>query len=220
MASGTGRNGTERFGDWLVGESGETQGCRYFLKKDNVCGKVVSMRIGMGYDVHRLVEGRDLIIGGVKIPYEKGLLGHSDADVLLHAIMDALLGAAALGDIGKHFPDTDPAYKGISSIKLLEKVGELLEENHVFIENIDATIIAQAPKMRPHIDTMRENIAKALLIDVGQVNVKATTEEGLGFTGSGEGISSQAICLVTTPFDLTAQAMQGGCGSCSGCPKN
>lgn len=193
---------------------------RYFLKKDNVCGKVVSMRIGMGYDVHRLVEGRDLIIGGVKIPYEKGLLGHSDADVLLHAIMDALLGAAALGDIGKHFPDTDPAYKGISSIKLLEKVGELLEENHVFIENIDATIIAQAPKMRPHIDTMRENIAKALLIDVGQVNVKATTEEGLGFTGSGEGISSQAICLVTTPYDLTAQAVQGGCGSCSGRPKN
>ena len=159
----------------------------------------------MGYDVHRLVEGRALIIGGVKIPYEKGLLGHSDADVLLHAIMDALLGAAALGDIGKHFPDTDPAYKGISSIKLLEKVGELLEENHVFIENIDAT---------------RENIAKALLIDVGQVNVKATTEEGLGFTGSGEGISSQAICLVTTPFDLTAQAMQGGCGSCSGGPKS
>lgn len=193
---------------------------RYFLKKDNVCGKVVSMRIGMGYDVHRLVEGRDLIIGGVKIPYEKGLLGHSDADVLLHAIMDALLGAAALGDIGKHFPDTDPAYKGISSIKLLEKVGELLEENHVFIENIDATIIAQAPKMRPHIDTMRENIAKALVIDVGQVNVKATTEEGLGFTGSGEGISSQAICLVTTPYDLTAQAVQGGCGSCSGCPKS
>lgn len=193
---------------------------RYFLKKDNVCGKVVSMRIGMGYDVHRLVEGRDLIIGGVKIPYEKGLLGHSDADVLLHAIMDALLGAAALGDIGKHFPDTDPTYKGISSIKLLEKVGELLEENHVFIENIDATIIAQAPKMRPHIDTMRENIAKALLIDVGQVNVKATTEEGLGFTGSGEGISSQAICLVTTPYDLTAQAVQGGCGSCSGCPKS
>ena len=197
-------------------------GWRIWIQRpgNNVCGKVVSMRIGMGYDVHRLVEGRDLIIGGVKIPYEKGLLGHSDADVLLHAIMDALLGAAALGDIGKHFPDTDPAYKGISSIKLLEKVGELLEENHVFIENIDATIIAQTPKMRPHIDAMRENIAKALLIDVGQVNVKATTEEGLGFTGSGEGISSQAICLVTTPFDLTAQAMQGGCGSCSGCPKN
>ena len=188
------------------------------IKKDTE--RIFIMRIGMGYDVHKLVENRDLIIGGVKIPYEKGLLGHSDADVLLHAIMDALLGAAALGDIGKHFPDTDPAYKGISSIKLLEKVGELLEENHVFIENIDATIIAQAPKMRPHIDTMRENIAKALLIDVGQVNVKATTEEGLGFTGSGEGISSQAICLVTTPFDLTAQAMQGGCGSCSGCPKS
>ena len=206
-----------------TGQSGfGLAGWRIWIQRlgNNVCGKVVSMRIGMGYDVHRLVEGRDLIIGGVKIPYEKGLLGHSDADVLLHAIMDALLGAAALGDIGKHFPDTDPAYKGISSIKLLEKVGELLEENHVFIENIDATIIAQAPKMRPHIDTMRENIAKALLIDVGQVNVKATTEEGLGFTGSGEGISSQAICLVTTPFDLTAQAMQGGCGNCSGCPKS
>ena len=193
LAPGTGRNGTERFGDWLVGEAGETQGCRYFFK-NSVCGKVVSMRIGMGFNAMSEDE--------------------------LHAIMDALLGAAALGDIGKHFPDTDPAYKGISSIKLLEKVGELLEENHVFIENIDATIIAQAPKMRPHIDTMRENIAKALLIDVGQVNVKATTEEGLGFTGSGEGISSQAICLVTTPFDLTAQAMQGGCGSCSGCPKS
>ena len=204
----------------LAGESGKTQGCQYFLKKDNVCGKVVSMRIGMGYDVHRLVEGRDLIIGGVKIPYEKGLLGHSDADVLLHAIMDALLGAAALGDIGKHFPDTDPAYKGISSIKLLEKVGELLEENHVFIENIDATIIAQRPKMRPHIEQMEKNIAEALHIETNQVNVKATTEEGLGFTGSGEGISSQAICLVTTPYDLTAQAVQGGCGSCSGCPKN
>ena len=149
------------------------------------------MRIGMGYDVHRLVEGRDLIIGGVKIPYEKGLLGHSDADVLLHAIMDALLGAAALGDIGKHFPDTDPAYKGISSIKLLEHVGELLEKEAYWIENIDATIIAQAPKMRPYIDTMRENIAKALKIDISQVNVKATTEEGLGFTGSKEGISSQ-----------------------------
>ena len=178
------------------------------------------MRVGMGYDVHKLVEGRDLIIGGVRIPHTLGLLGHSDADVLLHAIMDALLGAAALGDIGKHFPDIDPQYKGISSIKLLEHVAALLDENGYVVENIDATIIAQAPKMRPHIDTMRENIAKALLIDVGQVNVKATTEEGLGFTGSGEGISSQAICLVTTPFDLTAQAMQGGCGSCSGCPKN
>ncbi|MBQ8231467.1 MAG: 2-C-methyl-D-erythritol 2,4-cyclodiphosphate synthase [Lachnospiraceae bacterium] len=177
------------------------------------------MRIGMGYDVHRLVEGRDLIMGGVKIPYEKGLLGHSDADVLLHAIMDALLGAAALGDIGKHFPDTDPAYKGISSVKLLEKVGELLNENGFLIENIDATIIAQAPKMRPHIDTMRDNIAAALDIEVSQVNVKATTEEGLGFTGSGEGISSQAICMLTSPFDLTAQQIAGGCGGCSGCSK-
>ena len=147
------------------------------------------MRIGMGYDVHRLVEGRDLIVGGVKIEYEKGLLGHSDADVLLHAIMDALLGAAALGDIGKHFPDTDPKYKGISSIKLLEHVGNLLSENNFFIGNIDATIIAQAPKFRPYIDMMNENIARALNIDIDQVNVKATTEEGLGFTGSGEGIS-------------------------------
>ena len=153
------------------------------------------MRIGMGYDVHRLTEGRKLIIGGVDIPYEKGLLGHSDADVLLHAIMDALLGAAALGDIGKHFPDSDPAYKGISSMELLDKVGQLLEDNSFLIENIDATIIAQAPKMRPYIDTMRENIARVLQIEVSQVNVKATTEEGLGFTGTGEGISSQAVCL-------------------------
>lgn len=178
------------------------------------------MRIGMGYDVHRLVEGRDLIMGGVKIPYEKGLLGHSDADVLLHAIMDALLGAAALGDIGKHFPDTDPAYKGISSILLLEKVGELLAENRFFIENIDATIIAQAPKMRSHIDTMRENIANALKIQVDQVNVKATTEEGLGFTGTGEGISSQAICMLTTPYDMMGQTIAGGCEGCPGCRKN
>lgn len=177
------------------------------------------MRVGMGYDVHRLVEGRDLIMGGVKIPYEKGLLGHSDADVLLHAIMDALLGAAALGDIGKHFPDSDPAYKGISSILLLKKVGELLLEKGFLIENIDATIIAQAPKMRPHIDTMRENIAQALEIDVNCVNVKATTEEGLGFTGTGEGISSQAICMLTSPFDLTAREIQGGCAGCPGCSR-
>lgn len=154
------------------------------------------MRIGMGYDVHKLVPERDLIMGGVKIPHELGLLGHSDADVLLHAIMDALLGAAALGDIGKHFPDTDPAYKGISSIKLMEHVGILVSEAGFVIENIDATIIAQRPKMRPHIDRMRENIANALQIDVSQVNVKATTEEGLGFTGTEEGISSQAICLL------------------------
>ena len=177
------------------------------------------MRVGMGYDVHRLVEGRDLILGGVKIPYEKGLLGHSDADVLVHAVMDALLGAAGLGDIGKHFPDSDPAYKGISSMVLLEKVGALLGEKGFFVENIDATIIAQAPKMRPFIDTMRENIAGVLEMDTSCVNVKATTEEGLGFTGTGEGISSQAICMLTSPFDLTAQQVSGGCGGCSGCTK-
>lgn len=154
------------------------------------------MRIGMGYDVHRLVEDRDLILGGVKIPYEKGLLGHSDADVLLHAIMDALLGAAALGDIGKHFPDTDPAYKGISSVELLKHVGGLLAEHGYRIGNIDATIIAQRPKMAPHIQAMRENTAKALNIDVDQINIKATTEEGLGFTGEGLGIASNAICMI------------------------
>ena len=154
------------------------------------------MRVGMGYDVHRLVEGRDLIIGGVKIPYEKGLLGHSDADVLLHAIMDALLGAAALGDIGKHFPDTDPKFKGADSRALLREVCRLLDEAGYRVINIDATIIAQAPKMRPHIDTMRQNIADDLGIELSQVNVKATTEEGLGFTGTGEGISSQAVCLI------------------------
>lgn len=180
------------------------------------------MRIGMGYDVHKLVEGRKLILGGVEIPYEKGLLGHSDADVLLHAIMDALLGAAALGDIGKHFPDTDPAYKGTSSIRLLEHVANLLEEHQFLIENIDATIIAQRPKMRPYIDTMRENIAKALKIEADQINVKATTEEGLGFTGSGEGISSQAICMLEkvmnySSVDVTVQT--GGCAGCQGCKK-
>lgn len=179
------------------------------------------MRIGMGYDVHRLVPNRDLIMGGVRIPYEKGLLGHSDADVLLHAIMDALLGAAALGDIGKHFPDTDLQYKGISSVKLLEHVGELLEENCFFIENIDATIIAQAPKMRPYIDEMRTNIAGALGIDISQVNVKATTEEGLGFTGTGEGISSQAICLLTSPRSMATMevGMERGCAGCGGCTR-
>ena len=156
----------------------------------------------MGYDVHKLTENRDLIMGGVNIPYEKGLLGHSDADVLLHAIMDSLLGAAALGDIGKHFPDTDPKYKGISSIKLLTHVGELLEKNNFKILNIDSTIIAQAPKMAPHINTMRENIAKALNIDITQINVKATTEEGLGFTGKKEGISSQKYLLINIKIKL------------------
>lgn len=185
------------------------------------------MRVGMGYDVHKLVENRALIIGGVTIPYEKGLLGHSDADVLLHAVMDALLGAAALGDIGKHFPDTDPQYKGISSIKLLQKVGSLLEEHCFLIENIDATIIAQAPKMLPYIDEMQKNIADALGIETSQVNVKATTEEGLGFTGQGEGISSQAVCMLATPsslmdmqVDITQEeVISGQCGSCQGCPK-
>jgi 2-C-methyl-D-erythritol 2,4-cyclodiphosphate synthase len=178
-----------------------------------------SMRIGTGYDVHRLVEGRKCIIGGVEIPYEKGLDGHSDADVLLHAICDALLGAAALGDIGKWFPDTDPEWEGADSLKLLEKVGEILADHYYLIENIDSTIIAQAPKMRPYIDTMRENIAGALGLDPGQVSVKATTEEHMGFTGRGEGISAQAVCLVTSPMDLSAQVMgPGACGGCSGCP--
>ena len=154
------------------------------------------MRIGMGYDVHRLIENRKLIIGGVSISYEKGLLGHSDADVLLHAIMDSLLGAASLGDIGKHFPDNNEKYKGISSILLLKEVGNLLEENHYSITNIDSTIIAEKPKMAPYINEMRSNISSALGIDIGKVNVKATTEEGLGFTGRQEGISSQSICLL------------------------
>lgn len=150
-------------------------------------------RFGMGYDVHQLVENRKLIIGGVDIPYEKGLLGHSDADVLLHAISDALLGAAALGDIGKHFPDTDPRYKGADSLKLLEEVGNLLAEKGYVVGNVDATIVAQKPKMLPHIPQMRENIARVLCVDIDQINVKATTEEHLGFTGSGQGISSYAV---------------------------
>lgn len=155
------------------------------------------MRIGHGYDVHRLVEGRKLIMGGVDIPWEKGLLGHSDADVLLHAIADAILGAIGEGDIGKHFPDTDPAFKGADSLKLLEHVGKLAAGLGYGLGNLDATIIAQQPKMAPHIATMRENIAKVLNASVGQVNVKATTEEGLGFTGTGEGISAHAVVLMT-----------------------
>ena len=154
------------------------------------------MRIGSGYDVHKLAEGRDCIIGGVKIPYEKGLLGHSDADVLLHAIADALLGAAALGDIGRHFPDNDPQYKGADSRKLLSHgLGWILAEGYCII-NIDATIIAQKPKMAPHIEQMRKNIAETLQIDLKQINVKATTEEGLGFTGAGLGIAASAVCLL------------------------
>ena len=154
------------------------------------------MRAGIGYDVHKLVEDRDLIIGGVKIPYEKGLLGHSDADVLLHAISDAILGAAALGDIGLHFPDTDEKFKGADSLKLLNETGKLIKAEGYSVVNIDATIIAQAPKMRPHIDSMRKNIADALEIDINQVNVKASTEEGLGFTGAGLGIASNAIAMI------------------------
>ena len=154
------------------------------------------MRIGTGYDVHKLVEGRKLIMGGVEIPYEKGLLGHSDADVLVHAIMDALLGAAALGDIGKHFPDTDPKYKGADSLMLMREVKRILSDHGYQIENVDSTIIAQAPKMKPHIEKMRQNIAEALSLDITQVSVKATTEERLGFTGRGEGISAQAVALI------------------------
>ena len=154
------------------------------------------MRIGHGYDVHKLVEGRDLILGGVKIPYEKGLLGHSDADVLLHAVSDSLLGAAALGDIGVHFPDTDPAYKGADSLRLLEIVGRKVEDAGFRVSNIDVTMIAQRPKLKDHIPQMRENIARVLRLDVSQVNVKATTEEHLGFTGDGSGMACHAVCLL------------------------
>ena len=187
------------------------------------------MRIGTGYDVHALTEGRPLVIGGVTIPYELGLAGHSDADVLLHAIMDALLGAAALGDIGVHFPDTDEKYKGISSLKLLEEVRDLLAKEGYVVDNIDATIIAQRPKMRPYIEQMRQKIADTLEIEISQVNVKATTEEGLGFTGRGEGISSQAVCLLSsardliegsrTVFDSEGEMIQNvrPCVTCGGC---
>lgn len=154
------------------------------------------MRVGMGYDVHRLVEERRLILGGVEIPYEKGLLGHSDADVLLHAIMDAMLGAAALGDIGRHFPDTDPAYKGADSMVLLQACREKLRAAGYRVHNLDALICAQAPKMAPHIENMRANIARALQLDVDAVNVKATTTERLGFVGDGSGISAYAVCLL------------------------
>ena len=154
------------------------------------------MRIGHGYDVHKLVENRKLILGGVDIPYEKGLLGHSDADVLLHAISDSLLGAAALGDIGKLFPDNDPQYEGADSLVLLQRVYEAVKEKGYEIGNIDATVLAQRPKLRPYIDTMRENIANVLEVDVDLISVKATTEEGLGFTGKGEGIAAHCVCLL------------------------
>ena len=183
------------------------------------------MRIGMGYDVHKLVEGRPLIVGGVTIPYEKGLLGHSDADVLTHAIMDSILGAAGLGDIGKHFPDTDQEYKGADSLKLMEKVAQLIDESNMLIGNIDATIIAQKPKMAPYIEDMRKNVAGVLNIDVNQVNIKATTEEGMGFTGEGKGISSQAICILQTVdnFDYrtnyNVEEVENRCAGCLGCHK-
>lgn len=180
------------------------------------------MRVGLGYDVHRLVEGRELILGGAAIPYEKGLLGHSDADVLLHAVMDALLGAAALGDIGKHFPDTDPAYEGISSLRLLAHTGALLEQKDYQIINIDATIIAQRPKMAPYIPQMVKNIAETLGLEEDQINIKATTEEGLGFTGAGEGISAQAVCSlmpIEAYIDEDRTAGRKACEGCTGCPK-
>lgn len=185
------------------------------LRKENF------MRIGMGYDVHKLTEDRKLILGGVEIPYEKGLLGHSDADVLVHAIMDSLLGAASLGDIGKHFPDTDEKYKGISSITLLQHVGKLLEENNYIIGNIDATIIAQKPKLAPYREEMVKNIADALGISANQICVKATTEEGLGFTGRGEGIAAQSIALLQTVenYIYYDKENMGNCASCPGCGK-
>ena len=175
------------------------------------------MRIGTGYDVHRLTEGRKLIIGGVDIPYEKGLLGHSDADVLLHAIMDALLGAAAMGDIGKHFPDNDERYSGISSIELLKKVSQMISDGNYIIENIDSTVIAQKPKLSPYVDKMRQNISEALGIPKGCVSVKATTEEGLGFTGNGDGIAAQAAVLLSTVENYAYDGMTG-CGGCPDCP--
>ena len=177
------------------------------------------MRVGMGYDVHKLVEGRDLILGGVKIEQSLGLLGHSDADVLVHAIMDALLGAAALGDIGKHFPDTDEQYKGADSMKLLAHVAELIEQEGYVIENIDATIIAQKPKLRPYIEQMEENIARVLHIQKNQINVKATTEECLGFTGREEGMAAQAICSLTGFYEGSYAVNGAGCAGCSGCRK-
>ncbi|MDL2250421.1 2-C-methyl-D-erythritol 2,4-cyclodiphosphate synthase [Lachnospiraceae bacterium PFB1-21] len=177
------------------------------------------MRVGLGYDVHKLCEGRPLIIGGIEIPYELGLLGHSDADVLTHAVMDALLGAAGLGDIGKHFPDTDERYKGADSVMLLREVAKMLEERNLFIGNIDATIIAQAPKMAPYLAEMKKVLADALQIEETQMNLKATTEEGLGFTGKGEGISAQAIALLETLDTYSFETGSGGCGGCAGCPK-
>lgn len=181
------------------------------------------MRVGMGYDVHKLVENRRLIIGGVDIPYEKGLLGHSDADVLVHAVMDALLGAAALGDIGKHFPDSDERYKDADSMALLGEVARLIDSQNMLVGNIDATIIAQRPKLAPYIESMRRNIAERLGVDISQVNIKATTEEGLGFTGDGSGISAHAICLLESVYNFDYRISKDvaadtrACEGCKGC---
>lgn len=179
------------------------------------------MRVGTGYDVHRLAEGRALILGGVEIPHVMGLEAHSDGDVLLHAIMDALLGAAALGDIGKHFPDTEEAYRGISSLKLLAHVGSLIQQEGYVIENIDATIIAQKPKLRPFIEQMEHNAAQVLGISEKQINIKATTEERLGFTGRQEGIAAQAVCSLTGLYEASAAAFDSerNCGGCGGCTR-
>jgi len=181
------------------------------------------MRIGTGYDVHKLVENRELIIGGVNIPYEKGLMGHSDADVLVHAIMDALLGAAALGDIGRHFPDTDEAYKDISSIELLKRVKTLLEDELYIIENIDATTVAQKPKLAGYLPQMVRNITESLGVTENRVNIKATTEEGLGFTGEGLGIAAHAVCLIDSmmnyQMDVTPREDGRDCNGCGGCPR-
>ena len=182
----------------------------------------MDMRIGTGYDVHRLVEGRKLILGGVEIPYEKGLLGHSDADVLTHAVMDALLGAAALGDIGQHFPDNDAQYEGISSLELLRRVNDLLNNRLYVVGNIDATIIAQRPKLAGFIPQMKAQMAATLGIDSDRINIKATTEEGLGFTGEGLGIAAQAVCIIENVVDMTMRGSfesecAGDCEACGGC---
>ncbi len=170
----------------------------------------MAVRIGHGYDVHRLIPGRPLILGGVDIPYEKGLLGHSDADVLTHAVMDALLGAAALGDIGGHFPDTDPAYSGADSLRLLERVAALIREKGYVVGNIDATILAQAPKLKSYIGDMRQRIAAACGVELDQISVKATTEEGLGFTGAGEGIAAHAVCLLEQRTEYQEEVKHAG----------
>lgn len=172
------------------------------------------MRVGNGYDVHKFAEGRKLIIGGIEIPYEKGLLGHSDADVLTHAVIDALLGAAGEEDIGKHFPDTDSTYKDVSSLLLLTETGKILENKLYVIENIDATIVAQKPKLSPYLNNMKKKIAAALQIEEGRVNIKATTEEGLGFTGTGEGIKAYAVALINEVID---ENYMSPCGGCKGC---